>query len=292
MKPVAATIIALCVLSSLAHAGPESDVAHRKIEPPADKLAAAAGEAFGKAKAADEKGDLDESLRLYRKALAISPHPNTQYNIADVQRRKHDYEGAIKSYQKYLEMDPAAKDRRDVEKLIVRLEAMPGTMIIEIEESGAKVFVEGQPIKVKPEAARGDKLTYTIDLPAGAYSVDVVTAISHENDTCYVYRGGKRSCRVRLRPRVDGNLIISGPKAMYRASMGYNGVTTQLKHRYPVAPGRQELWVNRDRQCKPMIVNVAGGDAITYVWAEVPDNWPSKRGECHDLQYKVRVLKF
>jgi len=290
---VLACLGAVTALGPAAVAGPEADTAHRKVEPPADKLAAAAGEAFGRAKAADEKGDYDQALRLYRKALAISPHPNTQYNIADVQRRKKDFEGAIKSYRKYLEMDPQCSDRREVEQLIARLEAMPGTMIIEIEETGAKVFVEGEPIKVAPEPAkRGDGYTYTLDMPAGAYSVDVVTAISHDNDNCYVYRGGKRSCRIRLRPRVDGNLIISGPKAMYRASMGYNGKTTKLKQRYAVDPGRQELWVNRSRQCKPMIVDVAGGDVITYVWAEVPEHWPSKYGECAELKYKVRKLKF
>jgi tetratricopeptide (TPR) repeat protein len=290
-------LLAMVLATTVAYAGPDTGEAKRKVEPPADKLAAAAGEAFGKARAADERGDLDDAERLYKKALAIQPHPFTYYNLADVQRRRKDFDDAIKSYQKYLELDPTAKDRQEVEKLIVQLEALPGTMIIEIEESNAKVFLEGEPIKVAPvpDKRKPDLLTYTVDMPPGAYSVDVITAISHDNENCYVYRGSKRSCRLRLRPREDGNLIISGPTTMYRASMGYNGVTTKLKSRFAVDPGRQELWVNRDRQCKPMIVDVAKGDAITYVWADVPKKWPErtyKGKECHELKYKVRVLKF
>ncbi len=291
MRLVVAVLVCL-LFAGTAHAGPESAAARRKVAPPVDKLAAAAGEAFGKAEAADKRGDLGEALRFYRKALAISPHPSTQYNIADVQRRKKDFEGALKSYRKYLEMDPAAKDRREVEKLIAQLDAMPGKMIIEIEESSAKVFVQGKPIAVKPEPTKRGDLTYTLELPKGAYSVDVITAISHANDTCRVYRGSQRTCRIRLRPRVDGNLIISGPQAMYRASIGYNHVTTKLKQRFAVEPGRQELYVRRGSQCKPMIVRVAPSPAITYVWADVPEHWPSRREGCYDLTYKVRTIRF
>jgi tetratricopeptide (TPR) repeat protein len=290
---------ALVLVSSLAYAGPEK--ADRKGNP-TDKYTAAAGEAFGKALAADEKGDLEGALRFYRKAFEIQPHPNCQYNIADVQRRRKDYDGAITAYKKYLEMDPTAKDKPAVDKIIRELEAMPGTMIIEIEESNAKVFLEGEPIKVKPvpDKRKPDVLTYTIDLPElrtpsgspKSYSVDVITAISHENENCYVYRGSKRECRIRLRPRQDGNVIISGPHGMSRASIGYNGETTQLKGRFARPAGKQELYVDRDRQCKPMTVNVAPGDAVTYVWADVPDKWPERRDGCYDLKYRVTVLKF
>lgn len=293
---------ALLLASSIAYAGPETDVANRKPTPTADKYAAAAGEAFNKAMAADQKGDLDEALRYYRKAFEISPHPSCQYNIADVERRKKDFSGAIKAYQKYLELDPQASDRKQVEKIIKDLEAVPGTLIIEIEESNAKVYLQGELIKVKPvpDKRKPDVMTYTIDLPElrtpggspAGYSVDVITAISHSNENCYVYRGSKRECRIRLKPRVDGNVIISGPHALTRMSMGYNGVTTQIKGRYPLPAGKQELWVNRDHQCKPLLVDVAPGDAVTYIWADVPPKWPERREGCVDLKYRVTVIKF
>jgi tetratricopeptide (TPR) repeat protein len=286
MKLALAFAVLAAASTSFADSRP-SDKAVRKGEPPPDKLAAAAGEAFTKAKEADEAGKLDEAVRLYRKALAISPHPFTQYNLADVLRRKKDIKGAIDAYKKYIDMDPSAKDRGEVERLIASLEAMPGTMIIEVEESDAQVFINGEPVKkTKP---------FEVELPAGDYSVDVVTAISHDNERCQVYHGGKRTCRLRLRPREDGNLIISGPVSMYRASMGHSGEPTiKLKQRFQMDPGRHKIYVasSRERQCTPLDIDVAKGDVVTYVYAEIPPKWPQNRGDCVDVEFKRRVLKF
>jgi tetratricopeptide (TPR) repeat protein len=284
-------LAALILLSTFSIAGAD-DKPVRKVEPPSDKLAAAAGEAFAKAKAADEKGDLDDAIRLYRKALAITPHADVYFNLADVQRRKKDIQGAIDSYKKYLELAPDAKDRKEVTKLIGDLEAMPGTIIIEVEESDALVFVDGEPL----QRNKDPKNPFVIDMPAGDHVVDVITAISHDNETCRSYHGSKRTCRLRPKPREDGNVVISGPSSMYRASMGRSGSPTiHLKGRFSLEPGKHEIYVtsSRERQCKPLDVNVAKGDSVvTYVWAEVPKKWPDKRGECADVKFKQRVLKF
>src|SRR5262245_46418639 len=103
--------LALVLVAGVAAADP-------KAAPDGDKYTKAAGEAFAQARAADEAGKLDKALRLYEKAQAISPHPNTVYNIADVQRRKGRTKKAIEMYKKYLEMAPQAADRATVEKLI------------------------------------------------------------------------------------------------------------------------------------------------------------------------------
>jgi hypothetical protein len=265
-----------------------SDKANRKSEPPPDKLAAAAGEAFAKAKEADEAGKLDDAVRLYRKALAIAPHPNTQYNLADVLRRKKDIKGAIDGYRKYLDMDPKASDRAEVEKLIAQLDAMPGVMIIEHEEgSDAQLFINGEPVKPKKP--------FEIELPAGDYSVDLVTAISHDNERCFVYHGSKRTCRLRPRPREDGNIVISGPPSLNRISMGRSGrPTIRIKSRFHLDPGRHQIYVTSsdDRQCKPLEIDVAPGPVVTYVYAETPAKWPDRRGECADVKFRRRVLKF
>lgn len=284
--------LALVLLGSLAHADDR-----RKVEPPPDKLAAAAGEAFAKAKAADDKGDLDEADRLYRKALAIAPHPSTQYNLADVQRRKKNIQGAIDGYKKYLEMDPAAADRKAVEKMIADLEALPGTIVIDVEESDALVFMDGEPL----QRGKDPKNPFVVEKPAGDHVVDVITAISHDNETCRSYHATRRDCRLRPKPRADGNIVISGPSGMYRTSMGHSGEPTiHLKGRFSLEPGKHQIYVtsSRDRQCKPLDITVAKGDSVvTYVWAEVPKKWPDKRGpggkiECIDIPYKQRVLRF
>lgn len=271
------------------------DKAVRKVVPPADKLAAAAGEAFTKAKEADEAGKLDEAERLYRKAFAIAPHPFCQYNLADVLRRKNNISSAITAYKKYLEMDPAAADRKQVEKIVTDLEAMPGTIIIEVEESDALVFVDGQPL----QRNKDPKNPFVIQMPAGPHTVDVITAISYDNDTCYAYHNSKRNCRMRLRPRVDGNVVISGPKSMSRASRGHSGrPTIHTKGRFTLDPGKQPVFVapSDNMQCKPVEIDVAKGDTVvTYVWVETPDTWPQYSGgkrPCVDLPYKQRVLRF
>ena len=270
---------------------------NRKIEPPPDKLAAAAAEAFAKAKAANDKGDLEEAERLYRKALAIAPHPSTQYNLADVQRRQKRIQGAIDAYKKYLEMDPAAADRKVVEKIIVELEALPGTIVIDVEESDALVFIDGEPL----QRGKDPKNAFVIEKPVGDHVVDVITAISHDTETCRSYHASRRECRLRPKPRADGNVVISGPSGMYRASMGRSGEPTiRLKGRFSLEPGKHQIYVTstRDRQCKPLEVTVAKGDSVvTYVWAEVPKKWPDKTGpggklECLEIPYKQRVLRF
>lgn len=282
----------LLLISSLAHA---DDKAVRKVVPPADKLAAAAGEAFAKAKEADEAGKLDEAERLYRKAFAIAPHPFCQYNLADVLRRRNNISSAITAYKKYLEMDPAAADRKQVEKIVTDLEAIPGTISIEVEESDALVFVDGQPL----QRNKDPKNPFVIQLPAGPHTVDVITAISYDNETCQADHNRKRTCRMRLRPRVDGNVVISGPRSMSRMSKGHSGrPTIHLKGRFSLDPGKQPVFVapSDNMQCKPVEIDVAKGDTVvTYVWIEMPEKWPAYvagKRPCVDLPYKQRVLRF
>lgn len=282
---LAASLAVLLAFTSISYAD-------RKSAPPPDKLTEAAGEAFAKAKEADDKGKLDEAARLYRKAFAISPHPYCMYNLGDVLRRKKDIKGAIDSFKKYLELDPQAKDRSEVEKLIAELDAMPGTMIIEHEEgSRAQIFINGEPVK----ATKAGGKDMEVELPAGDYSVDLFTAISHVNDRCQVYRGSKRACRLRPKPRVDGNLVISGPASLSRISMGRSGrPTIQIKSRFYLDPGRHQIYVTSsdERQCKPLDIEVAAGSVVTYVYAETPAKWPDRRGDCVDVKFKRRVLKF
>lgn len=285
------TLALLLLTSSLAVA---DDKPMRKVVPPADKLAAAAGEAFTQAKEADEAGKLDEALRLYRKAFAIAPHAATQYNIADILRRKNQISSAIEAYQKYLAMDPSASDRKAVELLISQLDALPGTLVIDVEESDALVFVDGQPL----QRGKDPKNPFVIDKPVGPHTVDVITAISHDNETCFSYASTRRTCRLRPKPRVDGNVVISGPKSMQRMSRTRNGRTIRTKGRFSLDPGRQEVFIapSDNMQCQPIAIDVAKGDTVvTYVWADTPEKWPPSRGAntvCVDVPYKQRVLRF
>jgi len=272
--------LAVVVVAATAHA---DDKAVRKAEPKSDdKFIKAASETFAKARAADEAGKLSDALRLYEKANAISSHPNTLYNIADVQRRMRNIRLAIKTYQKYLEADPGAKDRAEVEKLIGELEKLPGTLAIEVEESDAQIFVDGEPLK-----------GLTIELPDGDHVVDVITPISAASERCRVEAGVKRTCRTRLVPRVDGNVFLSGPSHVQRRSVSGDKVRYQIKTRFELEPGPHELVVmsSKKQQCTPIKLEVAKGDVVTYGWLDIPKQRP-KANDCVTIPIKQRTLKF
>jgi tetratricopeptide (TPR) repeat protein len=191
-----------------------------------DKYSQAAHDAFDAARAADAAGKLAEALKLYEKANAIAPNAATVYNIADVQRRKGNLEAAIKSYRKYLEMDPDAKDRADVEKLIDSLDATPGTLKISIGDEKGDVFVDGR------------ESTLERSMPPGEHVVEIVTSISYASTHCTVNRGVTRECKLHVKPRVDGNVVLS-----YKSHHGWteNKQHWQTLQRLAVEPGHYEL---------------------------------------------------
>src|SRR5688572_11651797 len=98
-------LLVLVLLASPALAGT------RDLPP---RLTKAAGDAFTAAQNADAKGELDDAVKHYRRAHAIAPHPDTMFNIADVQRRAKDYDDAITSFETYLELAPDAADRKAI----------------------------------------------------------------------------------------------------------------------------------------------------------------------------------
>ena len=271
MKLAVAAIIGLT--TTLALAKPKG--------PPPGKLQAAAREAFADATAANDAGKLDEAERLYTKALELHQHPNTQYNLAEILHRKMDIQGAIDAYRKYLVMDPAAQDRADVEKLIAKLERVPAIMVLDVEESDAQIFVDGEPVaRTTP---------FEIELPPGEHTVDVVTPVTHGHEYCQVERGRKETCSPRPKPRVDGNLIISGPRSLPGSSFGpYERTTFQERH--PVTPGIRWAATNRNQNCKALKVAVASGDVVTYYWVDVREK-PYGDAGCFTIKSR-RVLTF
>lgn len=275
-------MVLVCLAATPVLAGPrKSEPAVRKATPTGDKFLKAAGEAFAKARAADEAGDLGEALRLYEKAQAISPHPNTIYNIADIERRMTNIRLAIEKYREYLALDPKASDHAAVEKLIDALEHMPGTLTIDLEDpESSQVFVDGMAYKGA-----------TIDVQHGDHVVDAISAISADSTSCQIDQGITGWCRLRLPPRVDGNVFLSGPSDhVYRTTVSNKGFRYQIKTRFTLEPKHYEITLN-DRQCKPVGFDVAKGDVVTYVWFDYPKDKPP-RDKCVNVSVKQRTLKF
>jgi tetratricopeptide (TPR) repeat protein len=273
-----AWLLAIVAGARIAGADPSSQ---RKAEP--DKFAKAASEAFTAARAADEAGKLPEALRLYKKANEIAPHPSAVYNIADVERRMKDLRSAIKSYQTYLELAPDAPDRKEVEKLIAELQSTPGTVVIEAEETDAYLFVDGQQQK--------GKFPIGLDLPAGDHELDLITPISYGRDSCTVVAGNKRTCRIRTKPRMDGNVVISGPRHLSHRKWKDGGVELETMKRFQLDAGHYELYIlDKRRQCAPVALDVAKGDVLTYAYVDVPQHLNYK--ECNPVTLTQHVLHF
>lgn len=296
----AALAAALAVLAG-AHPAAAEDAAKRKGTP--DRFTKAAGEAFREALAADQAGDLKAALGLYQKAYAISQHPSTIYNIADVQRRLGEYAGAVKSYETYLALLPAADDRRDVEALIVKLTKAPATLYLltanaadpnAVDFKAAYVLVGGE-IKIRPGTAPqpqqefGGQIGFAIPLPGGVYMVDVVTPITHGSQTCHVDIGGRGVCRITAKPRVDGRLVVnaSDRALTVRTDPKQRSITGQ---RVELPAGKHKLVV-RDRsfECRPIAVDLPAGGDVQYVFVSTTE---FEFERCRSLDIKQQRLGF
>jgi len=270
-----AAVLGVTLLAAAAVAGPKTLPA---------RFAKAAGEAFRKAQAADAKGDLDEAVRQYQRANAIASHADTYFNIADVQRRAKHFEEAAEAYAKYLELAPGARDREAVEKLIAELRAMPGTIVVELEEPDGQAFVDGRLVGAAPATVA--------DVPKGTHQVDVITPITFGDMPCAVGAGGKRTCSVHARPRVDGNVVLSGSWTLGGHSWPIGDQRFHMHGRFTLRPGHYELVRVVDRQCAPLPLDVpAGEDIVTYAYVTYPDPRP-KANACIDLKLAQQRVRF
>jgi tetratricopeptide (TPR) repeat protein len=68
-------------------------------------------------------GQFSDALEAYKAAYRAKPIPEFLFNIGQCYRNLVDYEAAIFSYKKYLQLEPDAANRDQVEKLIDDLEA-------------------------------------------------------------------------------------------------------------------------------------------------------------------------
>ncbi|MFO0727053.1 MAG: PEGA domain-containing protein [Myxococcota bacterium] len=72
-------------------------------------------------KKAFSRGDYDAAIQEFKAAFDIKPSAAVLFNIAKSFERMSRYEEAIDYYQQYLDLDPNATDRPDVEEQIRRL---------------------------------------------------------------------------------------------------------------------------------------------------------------------------
>lgn len=287
----------LLVLAGVAYAQPKTQ---RKAAP--DKFAKAASDAFNAAVTADTGGDLRTALGLYQKAHAISPHPSTIYNIADVQRRLAMLSQAIKSYEMYLAMAPDAKDRAEVESLIDQLAKTPGTLMVitgaasdprTLDLAAGYAMVDGE-IKKKPgpvtTAQPRNIPAIAIQVAPGEHVVDFVTALTYATRECRVDPGEQHWCELKAEPRIDGNAVVSASERRMDVLLDRRG-NDQLFKRFELPPGKTRMIVkDRSWGCPPLMVEAVAGSSVTYSFLGTTEYDGLER--CRTFDIKQHRLQF
>ena len=90
-------------------------------------------------------GKFDEALDEYQKAFDAKPIPDFLYNIAQCYRNLGDYDQAIFSFKKFLQLAPDAPNRESVERTISQLEDKR-------QREGGKKFVTKTPSITTPHS--------------------------------------------------------------------------------------------------------------------------------------------
>jgi len=296
----------LLVLALVGSAAADRDPAKRKTAP--DRYIKAAGEAFAAATAADQKGDLPTALGLYQKAFAISPHPATVYNIADIQRRLGKLSDAIVSYETYLAIAPEAPDRKLVETVIDKLNSEPASVFIitarpsdpkAIDLKTAYILIDGK-IVVKPGTPTtqavdaADNLGFELMIAPGKHRLDAVSPLTYGSSFCEAGPGERKVCHVSAAPRIDGNVVISGNNGQLQIlttrPANLRGVTEMYK-RIQRPPGRDKLFVrDREFECPAIVIDAPKGGDVIYAYVKQSESGFAKR--CRRLEVTQHRLKF
>ncbi len=275
-------------------------------KPPPDRFAKAAGDAFKAALTADEANDLPTALGLYQKAFAISPHPSTAYNIADVFRRQGKLSDAIHYFEIFLALNPPAKEAKEVEGIIAKLWATPAVLELEssapsdpnsVDLASAYVLVNGEIVKRAGEPAGFDPRTNAprveLSVPAGIeQTVDVITPLSFASVRCRLPPGEKRDCDIRMEPRIDGSLVVSTNDERRDLELQIEPKKEVSKGRVKVPAGKQRFEVrDHNLECaNGVTVDVPKGTDVAYVFIEGQATWFYQR--CRTYKVKQHKLTF
>lgn len=91
-------------------------------------------------KKAYDSEEYEESRRQFRSAWEILRHPDFAYRLALSHEKLGNPEEAIEFYEKFLDLDPDAKERKEVEDRVANLrKQLRGTLVVETEPAGASV---------------------------------------------------------------------------------------------------------------------------------------------------------
>jgi tetratricopeptide (TPR) repeat protein len=101
---------------------------------------------------AQEAGDYDQAVALYKKAYEQIPHPLMYFNIGQAQRLAGRDEEALAAYQKYIELDPKGAKAKEAQGFVVEIQ--PRVMKARAEAAERARIVDEAERKRKEAEAR------------------------------------------------------------------------------------------------------------------------------------------
>jgi len=163
--------LALSLLLSAVAAQPASAQTGEPEAEPAAKESTVdqARETYQRATAAHEAGRHQEAIELFQEADRLLPRPALSYNIALVYEDMKDGAKALAAYRSYLERDPNAEERAQVEARIHELEKEFEASALQMlsvtsDPVGATVLVDGKPVGVTPWSANIEPGAHDVEL--------------------------------------------------------------------------------------------------------------------------------
>jgi tetratricopeptide (TPR) repeat protein len=275
-------VVGSLLCAAIAGAAPSSPLQPAKRKPPPDGFPAEAIEPFVDAVLADKAGNLSVALRRYQDANKVSEQASTHYNIADVLRRMERWKQAIESYRKYLELAPNAPDRAEVERLIATIEARPGTAVIDGEDPGAVVFVDGKLMGPSP---------VVLQLADGRHVADRITPTGWWYRSFEMKPATHEHIRLTSQREEPGNVVLNG-NLRFGGSWHDNGNEYRLPGRVALPPGRHTTYlVSPNRACSPLVFDAPKPDEVVYVWVEASEA-AGRAGGCLPIKVQQTKVRF
>lgn len=119
--------------------------------------------AYGRGQANIESEDFAEAESAFRAAFAIIPNPIVLLGVAGALEGQGKIAEAVATLDQYLELNPEAGDRADVEARAAALRATPGHLTVSSTPPGARISLDGQDT--------GEVTPAEFDLPPGSHVI-------------------------------------------------------------------------------------------------------------------------
>ncbi len=178
------------------------------------------GELVRQASAAKNKGDLSETARLLREAIAIRPLPELRNNLGKILEQMGDYRGAVESYSKVANDPKASPNLRSLDAArIATLQSKlrSGWVLARVVPAGASILVDGRP----PAAPPGEEFP----VPPGSSTLEFTTADGKTGAIfAMAYPLGKRTTMVVSLTGLPGKLITNEADSSLAAAGGFGAV--------------------------------------------------------------------